>query len=114
MTATGQNVTMRSGDTKRLQFTVTDAAGTAVDLTGATITWVLAAKLGGTTLLTKTIGFGITVNDASAGRFHVDLDPADTAALAGTYYHEAEVVDALGNKSTVAVGRITIEQDQIA
>ena len=113
MTATGQNVVTRSGDSRRLQFTVTDAAGAAVDLTGATITWALATKLGGTTLLTKTIGAGITVNGASAGQFYVAVDPADTASLAGTYYHEAEVVDALANKATVAVGTLTVIQDQI-
>ena len=36
------------------------------------------------------------------------LDPSDTAALSGLYYHEAEVTDGAGNRSTVLTGVATV------
>lgn len=52
---------------------------------------------------------GVSITDAANGKFTVTLAPADTKTLAvGTYYHEAEVTDSLGNVSTVTVGKVTL------
>lgn len=85
-----------------LRFTVTDEAGAAVNLTSATIKWQLKAGIGETALITKTTSSGITITDAAAGKFTVDIANEDTAGLdPGTYKHEAVVVDSSGEAVTL-------------
>jgi hypothetical protein len=65
MTATAQNFTMWQGETTRLRVPITNKAGEAVSLTGATITWKLfASKSATTALLTKTTADGISLADS--------------------------------------------------
>ncbi len=117
-----QNATieMFSGDTKRLNYTVKDGAGVVIDITGGTFRWGLS-KLGkpvtagepspqGSPLLTKTVSSGITLTAPTLGELRVDLDPADTADLKGSFYHELEMVLA-GVTSTIAFGQIDIKKD---
>lgn len=114
MTSLSQNVTMWSGDSKKLRFTVIDDAGAAKNLTGAAIVWKAAKTAGSSTaLITKSVGSGITITDPTGGLFEVRLDPADTASLSGDFYHEAQVTDALGDVATVAIGRIRINADLV-
>lgn len=114
-TLTKQNFTMHSGDDKTLQFTVKDQDGVVVDITGASITWAFAARVGATAIASKTVGSGITITDAAAGVFQVTIDAADTASLTGgVLYHEAQLVDSGGVKSTIAYGDMTILPDNIA
>ena len=94
------DASMVSGDTKILNITAQTSTGTALNLNGATITWQLFPLGGGTALVTKSIGSGITVTDASNGVFQVKIDPADTASLAGSYNHEVQIVDTDGNVLT--------------
>lgn len=106
-----------SGDTLRIKFTVTDldaSPNVPKDLTGATLTWVLAKSQGKTPILEKTNGSpeGITLDSPlTLGTGEILVDPADTRALKGTHYHELEVVDALGNTSTVFFGSFVIQED---
>jgi hypothetical protein len=113
MTTTAQNLALHSGDSKILEVTVTDGTGAAVDLTGATIAWQLAKSPGESALVSKTIGSGIAVTDAVGGIFEITLDAADTAALSGRHYHEAEVTDTSGKVSTVLTGAVLIKPELI-
>jgi uncharacterized membrane protein len=100
--------TMYAGDSKTLAVTVRDADNVVVDLSGYTITWALSASVyDAEPLVSKTIGSGITVVDAAAGRFNVTIDPDDTADLRGAYYFEAEIVLS-GSVTTVLTGTATI------
>lgn len=115
--ATKTDFSFFSGDTQTLKITVNDGATPPVakDLTGATITWGLAKRQGKAPFLTKTIGSGITVTDAVNGELEVAIDPADTADVkGGSYYHELEITDSIGNIATAAYGDVTIEADSIA
>lgn len=81
-----------------LTITAEDQAGNAIDLTGASIRWVLAAAPGGTELVVKTTGGGgVAVTDAENGVFTVTLTDTDTADLDGVYYQEARITDSSGN-----------------
>ncbi len=102
-----------SGDSKRLVVSVTDDNDTAVDLTGAVISWQLARSVYGSAEISKSVGSGIAITDAVNGEFTVTLDPLDTDALEGDFYHEAQVTDTLGDISTVFSGNITIIKDLI-
>ncbi|MGQ3299645.1 hypothetical protein [Reyranella sp.] len=101
--------TMYQGDTKVLQVTVKTPAGVVVPITGTTIRWQLAESAeDAEPIIAKAVGAGITIVDGPAGRFDVAINPADTLALEGSYYHEAEVDDG-GVISTVLTGAVTIK-----
>lgn len=110
MTRTNQDFTMWSGDSKVLEVTVTDADGDAVNLTGASIDYVMQDDAD----ISKSVGDGISITSpATGGLFEITLDPSDTTALAGDYHHECEVTDSSDNVSTVFVGTVTINVDLI-
>lgn len=103
-----QNDTGFAGDDKVLEIDVTED-GVAMDITGLTIEWRLARRLHETSVLTKTVGSGITITNGVGGIFQVALSDTDTANLIGDYYHQAYVTDGSGNLVTVTEGIITFE-----
>jgi hypothetical protein len=104
-----QNFEIHAGDSRDIVVTVTDSQGAAVDLTGAAVAWQLARSAGSAAaVVSKSLGAGIAITDGPNGVFTVTLDPADTESLTGLYYHEAEVTDAAGNRSTVLTGVATV------
>lgn len=104
-----------SGDHLVLEVTVQDDAGSVLDLTGIqALVWELAKTVKSSTAhVTKSIGSGITVINATSGRVDVAIVPADTASLKGEKYHEMQMTDSNGNVSTVMYGKFTITQDKI-
>lgn len=110
MARTEQDARIWAGDHADLQFTVVDSTGTAVNITGATISWKCAAAVdSASALFTKTTASGITITNGAAGIFKVSILPADTTALSGVLYHEAQMTLS-GAVTTVAVGKLTIEK----
>ena len=111
--------TMFAGDTKRLMFSITSGppANAPLDISDATVTW--QASRGNTTrfskvpVLTKTIGNGVEVTDELSGNLTVELLPADTASLAGTYYHELQITDAAGDVATAFAGEFKVLRNLI-
>lgn len=108
-----QNVaagTYFSGDSLLITFTVyQEDETTPKPLTSATITWGLSKAQGKTPIVTKSA----TITDAANGVCTVQIDPADTAALSGTLWHELEVTDISGNVSTSVYGTFVIEKDSV-
>lgn len=111
MTASNQDFTMYSGNSRTLVITI---YGDEVDLIGATIRWILKKTDGDDpVLLTKsTTDATILITDSS--HFNILLEPQDTQALKGDYYHECNSVDAVGNVSTLFVGTSEIKQSHIS
>lgn len=90
---------MYSGDDFNVNATVNE------DIAGASIKWALKKRVSSAeTIAYKTTGDGITITNSSAGEFTIRLDAIDTEGLYGEFYHEAELTDATGFKSTVLVG----------
>ena len=110
-------VEMVSGDTAEITCTVYQADGTTPQsLVGATaIKWALSKKItSADSLLSKSLGSGITVSDAVNGVIVISLQPVDTAAIkGGDYVHEVEVTDASGNVATVLQDDFTLLDDHI-
>lgn len=105
-----------SGDALLLQVTVQDQAGAPLDLDTLPLseaTWVLAKKQGGTPVVTKTLGSGVTVvtPPGNDGRLDVQINNADTAALKGTLYHELQLTP---GPLTVMFGDFVIQADSAA
>ena len=106
---TTQTFSMQGGDSKTIEVTLVDAAGVPVDVTGATITYRIAAAPHNTALVTKTTGGnGVTI---AASVVTIVLAPDDTADLNGVYHHELEVVDANDNVATAFRGYVIVEGD---
>lgn len=105
-----QNYSMTSGDSKTITVNVVDAAGTAVDVSTATaVRYAIATSAAAVTpSVSKTLGAGITV---AGSVVTVTLAAADTALLAGVYYHELEITDASAHVFTALSGHVTIERD---
>ena len=108
-----QNLITFSGDTSVFKFTVTNDAGEAVDLAGASATWKLAKRVDSPVLLTKTVGPGIVVTDIPGGLLEATLIPADTEDLRGLHYWELQITDSAGQKVTAAQGHISIYPELI-
>jgi hypothetical protein len=106
VTATNQNFTMLQGDTKYIEVSV----DSEVDLSGATLTWVLTPRNKNDILLTKTLVDDISILN---GNIRVKLNPGDTQLFRGRYDHELEIIDAFDNVSTLLQGVITIDTDKI-
>lgn len=94
------------GDDVTLQFTVVNAAGGIVNITG----WTLEFKIWnerGEEILSKTTGSGITIVDGPNGRADVALSAANTSLFAPTplrYLHALRRTNA-GAITVVAHGR---------
>jgi hypothetical protein len=105
-----QNFEMFAGDTKYIVVTVSN-----VNLTGASVKWAMKKTIFNATpdVHKDTVSGGINITDAAAGKFTITLAPTDTTDISGSYYHEAEVTDAIGNVSTVLAGTVTINRSGV-
>ena len=104
-----------SGDSIILKFNAVDEYGDVINLTGATLKWQLAQNATATPLLTKTVGAGITVTNASGGLFEVRLSFFETRTLSpGNFYHEVELTTSGGDKYTIFNGALVLARKLIA
>jgi len=112
----GQKFEMWAGESKTVTCTVTDQdTGASVNLASSSVQWVMQKdELGGTTVLTKDADWsgasGITISGCT---FSLTLVHADTDALQGTYYHEAEVIDTNGSTFKPMRGYIEVNRGAI-
>ena len=87
------NATFISGDTVMLNITAKKSDGTVMDLTGATeVTFRAVKNIGSSASISKTLGAGVTVLDATAGSMRVILSPSDSDDLSGDFLHDTKVI----------------------
>jgi hypothetical protein len=99
-----------------------DSGSTVLDITGATLTYVVKKQgtEGYSALITKVIAAGgIAVVSAALGTITITFADTDTLPamgdrLVGNYHHELMVTDSGGLKSTVFKGTLKIEATGIA
>jgi hypothetical protein len=129
MPSINQTVPVWAGDTVVIKINVFDAEGGYVDLNGSTIKWWMGknAKAVGTDVYLKKNSVDTMVCDDGVTRTQIELvretdnwqlivhlNSKDTETgwsanpKPGTYYHEAEVIDADGNFSTVTTGAFVL------
>lgn len=135
MPAEDQTVTLWAGDTFQIRIPVVDQDGAYPSLSGATAKWWMgksAKATGADVYLQKSSATDMVCDDGetrkeveieqyetSKWRLVVNLKGADTelgtSAIpkAGTYYHEAEIITADGNRSTVTIGPFVLEQTMV-
>ena len=115
MPAVSQDITHYLGDTRIITIPVLDGAGNHVDLTGAGVSWWMGKNVtatGADVYIKKILGAGITLTHDTSGLFTITITvaPSDTASLtAGTFYHEAAVIDADGNIARISLGKFILK-----
>lgn len=108
---TGQNFFIMSGNSKNIEVTIKDKEGNAVDLTGATVKWLVHSS--GTQRVYKDTANGILITDAENGEILISLLSSDTSSLSGEYSHELKIIDSDGKASTVAVGKMNVTKSYL-
>jgi hypothetical protein len=105
MTVNNSTINLVAGDSKYLVVSVDGIS----DLNGCTFKWGLHPR-NEANILEKTSTSGISIVD---GKVQIKLDPADTEILSGTYYHECEMTDTLGNVSTLFTGLVSVSKSNV-
>lgn len=98
-----------AGDDLLLEFTVTDADGDAVDITGFTAEFAIFRNLGDTAVIETEDTATSELTDPTSGVYTIAVDGDDTDALLGTYRFESAVTDGSDHRSTVSRGYVTFE-----
>lgn len=103
------------GTDNTLDLVLVDGANQPLNLTGASI-WFTAKRRYSDTdadaIIQKTVGDGITVDNAAGGLAHVTLLPEDTFDLPfyrQTFRYDVKVKSSDGISAIVARGQLTIE-----
>jgi hypothetical protein len=99
------------GDGRVETFTVTDAAGAVVNITGMTIRLMVKRTHSGSVLITKSVGSGVTITDGAGGVLTVTFAATETDDLAGKYVWDLEVTDGASVPRTVASGSLYVRPD---
>ena len=96
-----------AGDSITLNLTIKDSAGDVVDLTGFTAKWSAQKFYHSATKITKTVGSGITIIDATAGRLNVVIAQGEITRV-GLWFHDLELIDDAAQSQTVLNGKIDV------
>jgi hypothetical protein len=106
-----RNARLTAGDSKIIETTVD------TDISGATVRYAVTDGRGGQTVVgpkdSSDGSITITTVTADESVFRIELNPKDTDDLLGRYHHEAELVDADGDVTTVFTGQFIVRPNSI-
>lgn len=109
MTMKNQDFEMFAGETKIINLTINNKDGSPVDLTESSIMWII--KTGkNSSIIKRSETNDVAIVDAVQGKCSIKLNPIDTANLCGFFRHKANMIDFVGNVSTVLTGSVNILQ----
>lgn len=107
-----QDICIKQGDDLRVIVDVVDDDSNPIDITDAqSIKWAVGRKAGGTVLILKSLSSGITVNTPTS--FMFDIESEESELLAGSYYHEVEIINNSGLIYTPLFGTLTVQRTLI-
>lgn len=101
------------GDTRQINLTFLDSDGsTALDLTGGTVYFTVNSSSdpvsdSGAAIQKTATSF----TDATAGQHTFTLTHSDTDITPGTYWYDAQFVDATGNYVSSYRGKFVVQSD---
>lgn len=93
-----------AGSDQELVFNVYTSACALVNLSGATVTWVMSRWGSNDLLLSKTGA----ISASPINRFTVKIDAGDTSGSSGKFVHKYQVVDSSGSTLKPSAGIINI------
>ena len=103
-----ETISRRRGDTKPFVFTIKDVSDVLVDLTG--FTFLMTADPEKYPITADNNIFQLTGASTTDGIISFPIT-AGEADLLGTYYFDAQVIDALGIITTIVSGKVKFIQD---
>lgn len=110
---------MWQGEDLVITVPITNSAGTAVSLTGASaVRWLMfpgASPGTAAASLTKTLGSGIALvnEDGTDDGIQITINTGDTDDLTPTvYYHECRVVDSASDEQVVFIGNLYLKKSR--
>lgn len=111
-TAAILDIVIEQGTTWEDTFAAYDANSSPIDLTLATISFVISERVGSSALLTLSNSNGIVITDAANGEFEVTITTAQTTALnieddIGFYYCTVTIS---GEVQRILNGRIILNR----
>jgi len=102
-------IVTHAGEPVSITFTITNQSGQAVNVDGATATFKIARQPGGTALLTKTQGSGITLSGNTAVITFSTSGLVDGGAqLIGDFFAQLKITKS-GDSLIAAEGRIQVD-----
>lgn len=103
--ATSANISFYKGE----DITLTVTMSPVTNITGWTLQFMVKKQYGDATAqITKTVGSGITITDATNGVFTVAIARADTSGLdPGVYVFDIQRTNA-GNQTVLTIGNLTL------
>lgn len=106
-----RNIDMIKGQSFTFSGVLRDDSGTPRDLTSATLVWRVGGRFFSRSLFSLTEGNGITITDATNGKWSVTIRPSDTDEQdSGRFRHQGEAT--IGTAVyPFTNGRIVIRQD---
>lgn len=100
------------GDTRQISLTFLEADSTPIDLTGGTVYFTVNASSDPADDTSKAIQKTATsFTSAITGQHTFTLTHTDTNITPGTYWYDAQFVDALGNYLSSYRGKFIIQSD---
>lgn len=107
---TTRNLNLFVGQSTSFEGVLRDQEGKRIDLTPYTLTWKAGDKDFNRTAISLTEGDGITIVDASSGRWRVDLRSTDTEELSrGLYVHQGFAAQGGSENRLFTFGKLTLE-----
>lgn len=121
-----KQLALRQGDTWRISVVVyrcdvdykfvLDAQKRKIpkSIVGCSAQWQIATEVGGSPLLSKSTPSEIVLSDPENGLLVITVPKNETATLdVGQYWHEVQIEDASGNRTTVLQGKLTVANQLI-
>ena len=107
---------LKAGNDEPVKFTFKKADGSARNLTGGTIVYKIAKKIGVTDLLALYFNDTITSFTDPTNGIHVEIIPDSVTSLwavNGTYQHQARFIDSTGQVFSGDVESVAIQSNLI-
>ena len=101
-------IARKRGDSKPFCFTILDSADVAVDLSG--FTFLLTADPERYPVDATNNYFQLTGTSTTAGKIEYPITTTEADLLVACYF-DAQIIDAVGIKTTIASGKIKFTQD---
>jgi hypothetical protein len=105
------NIGIDAGSTFQVIFAWKDAASEAIDMTGYSARMQLRMDLGQANPdLSLATGSGITIT-AADGEILVEIEPATTETMTGSYFYDLEVESPTGVVTRLCQGTVTVSSE---
>ncbi len=104
-------ITRKRGDTYAETITVTDTAGTAINITGYTFKLTVDPEKAPLTAANNLFSITGTILSPTAGTVEFAPSALQADQAPGTYYFDIQLIDGAGRIRTIALDKWIIQQD---